>query len=505
MRVASDSPRPLSYTPPAIADSFRHIPPTKSSINVLVVDDDASLREGCASFLNTEGFNVTVTGSGDDALERVKRQRFDLVLLDLYMSQRTGLEILAAALEANRDTLIAVMTGNPSVESCLEARRLGAWDYLLKPFTPSHLDVLIGRATHAIFRMREAQTQTATITRESGNSDRVLCIGVSLSFRRAVELARKVAVTDASVMLSGESGTGKEVLAQLIHRHSDRSEQRMVAVNCAALPENLLESEMFGHTKGAFTGAERDKPGLLELANGGTLFLDEFTEMSPRFQAKLLRVLQDGVVRRVGGERETRVDVRFISASNRDPQESVSKNILREDLFYRLRVVLIKLPALRDRVEDIPLLANHFLGHYWARYRRTREPAPKFTPASLDLLRSQPWRGNVRELQNVIEHLAVLAEPGEPIRPVDIPFHEASSIIAPREEPAASLLEEGYYSARDRLVADFERTYFSRLVDRAGGNMSKAARLANVDRKTLYRLMERHTPPRGEIADRIVD
>jgi DNA-binding NtrC family response regulator len=183
----------------------------------------------------------------------------------------------------------------------------------------------------------------------------------------------------------------------------------------------------------------------------------------------------------------------------------VSKNILREDLFYRLRVVLIKLPALRDRVEDIALLANHFLGHYWARYRRTREPAPKFTPASLDLLRSQPWRGNVRELQNVIEHLAVLAEPGEPIRPVDIPFHEASSVLAPREEPAASLLEEGYYSARDRLVADFERTYFSRLVDRAGGNMSKAARLANVDRKTLYRLMERHTPPRGEIADRIVD
>jgi transcriptional regulator with PAS, ATPase and Fis domain len=276
----------------------------------------------------------------------------------------------------------------------------------------------------------------------------------------------------------------------------------MVAVNCAALPENLLESEMFGHMKGAFTGADRDKPGLLELANGGTLFLDEFTEMSPRFQAKLLRVLQDGVVRRVGGERETHVDVRFISASNRHPQEAVAKGLLREDLCYRLRVVLITLPPLRDRVEDIALLANHFLAHYWARYRQTREPAPKFSPASLDLLRSKYWRGNVRELQNVIEHLAVLAEPGELIRPIEIPFNEDPLSIPSREEAPLSLLEEGYYSARDRLVADFERSYFSRLVHRAGGNMSKAARLANVNRKTLYRLMERHTPLPGEITDR---
>ncbi|NUQ91477.1 MAG: sigma-54-dependent Fis family transcriptional regulator [Gemmatimonadaceae bacterium] len=502
MSGASDVPRSLGLSAPGLADTLRHGAAAKSSIHVLVVDDDRTLREGCVSFLQAEGYNVTMTGSGDEALERVKRRRFDLILLDLYMSQVSGLEILRAALEANRDTLVTVMTGNPSVESSLEARRLGAWDYLLKPFTPTHLEVLLGRAMHTVLAGRDAQGQTARATRESGNSELVTCIGVSRGFRLAVELARKVAATDASVMISGESGTGKEVLAQVIHRHSPRAAKRMVAVNCAALPENLLESEMFGHRKGAFTGADRDKPGLLEVANGGTLFLDELTEMSARFQAKLLRVLQDGVVRRVGGETDAQVDVRFVSATNRDPQEAVSKGVLREDLFYRLRVVLIKLPPLRERVEDIPLLANHFLSHYWNRYRRTREPAPKFTSASLDLLRSKQWRGNVRELQNVIEHLAVLAEPDQPIRPDDIPFYEEPVTALGGDAATSALMDEGYYSARDRLVADFERSYLSRLVGRAGGNMSKAARLASIDRTTLYRLMERHSLHRNEIAER---
>src|SRR5690348_13375500 len=294
-------------------------PAMKSSIHVLVVDDDRTLRDGCASFFQAEGYSITTTGSGDEALERVRRRRFDLILLDLYMSQVPGMEILRAALEANRDTLVVVMTGNPSVESNLAAFQAGAWDYLLKPFTPTHLDVLIGRAAHAIFASREARTQAARVHREVGNSDLVTCIGVSPAFRRAVELARKVAVTDASVMITGESGTGKEVIAQLVHRHSYRANQKLVPINCAALPENLLESEMFGHRKGAFTGADRDKPGLLEVANGGTLFLDELTEMSHRLQAKLLRVLQDGVVRRVGSEHQDAVvDVRFISATNQD-------------------------------------------------------------------------------------------------------------------------------------------------------------------------------------------
>jgi transcriptional regulator with PAS, ATPase and Fis domain len=268
-----------------------------------------------------------------------------------------------------------------------------------------------------------------------------------------------------------------------------------VPINCAALPENLLESEMFGHRRGAFTGADRDKPGLLEIASGSTLFLDEITEMSSRIQAKLLRVLQDGIVRRVGGETQQTVDVRFISATNRDPQEAVSSGILREDLFYRLRVVLIKLPPLRERVQDIPVLANHFLSIYWDRHRAD-EKLPRFTEASFDVLRSKLWRGNVRELQNVIEHLAVLAESGQPIQPADIPFYETPSSEVVENVIPSALFEEGYHAAREKLVSNFEKAYLSRVVDKAGGNMSKAARMASVDRTTLYRLIERYSPNR---------
>ena len=478
-------------------------PSLKSSIHVLVVDDDQALREGCASFFQAEGYSVTMCGSGHEALERVRRRRYDLIFLDVYMSQVPGIEILKAALEAHKDTLVIMMTGNPSVESNLEALRSGAWDYLLKPFTPAHLDVVIGRAAHAIFAARGARHQADRVRDEVGNSDLVTCIGVSPAFRQAVELARKVALTDASVMLSGESGTGKEVIAQVIHRHSYRANKQMVPINCAALPENLLESEMFGHRKGAFTGADRDKPGLLEVANGGTLFLDELTEMSQRLQAKLLRVLQDGIVRRVGSERQdAAVDVRFISATNHEPREAVKKGILRADLFYRLRVVMIQLPPLRERVEDIPLLANHFLAHYWSRYRRTQLPAPTFADETMDLLKSRSWPGNVRELQNVIEHIAVLAQPNKPVCPGDVPFYEDFVATGSVEDTfPTALMEQGYYAARDKLLADFERVYLTRLVNRAGGNMSKAARMASIDRSSLYRLIRRHGMATGELAE----
>jgi transcriptional regulator with PAS, ATPase and Fis domain len=279
----------------------------------------------------------------------------------------------------------------------------------------------------------------------------------------------------------------------------------MVAINCAALPEPLLESEMFGHRKGSFTGADRDKPGLLEVANGGTFFLDELTEMSHPIQAKLLRVLQDGVVRRVGSEQQDAVvNVRFISATNRDPQDAVQSNVLREDLFYRLRVVPIKLPPLRERVEDIPLLAGHFLAHYWERHRSMNDGIPTLTASAIELLRSRPWNGNVRELQNVIEHVAVLAEPGQTIRPEDIPFYDDG----PREQMGrggypSAILNEAFHNAKEQLVAHFEREYLSRLVIRADGNMSRAARLANVDRTTLYRLMEKHSFRRDELSHAI--
>jgi DNA-binding NtrC family response regulator len=474
----------------------------KAGIRILVVDDDRTLREGCASVLQLDGYNVTFLGRGDEALEMVRRRKFDIVLVDLYLTPISGLEILKAALEAHKDTIVVVMTGNPSVTSSIEALRAGAWDYLPKPFSATHLQVLVGRASHAVMVARETRDLRQQLVQQSGNSDKITLLGISPAFRKAVELARKVAPTDASIMITGESGTGKEVIAQFIHAHSRRASRKLVPINCAALPEPLLESEMFGHRKGAFTGADRDKPGLLETANGGTLFLDELTEMSHPIQAKLLRVLQDGVVRRVGSEtQDAVVDIRFVSATNRDPQEAVNQGILREDLFYRLRVVPIKLPPLRQRPEDIPLLANHFLSHYWERHRQSSDAPPKLTEGSIEFLRSRPWRGNVRELQNAIEHVAVLADPGQPIQPSDIPvYDDAQAAPQPGGMLPTSIMDEPYHAAKDRLIAEFEREYLTRLSARAGGNMSRAARLANIDRTTLYRLMEKHNVRREELA-----
>ena len=494
------------YTPTSDAtlrDPMSIAPDVKASLRLLIVDDDRTLREGCASVLQLDGFNVTSTGRGDEALETVKRKKFDIILVDLYMTPVTGMEILKAALEAHRDTIVVVMTGNPSVTTSIEALRAGAWDYLPKPFSASHLQILIGRASHAVLVSRETRDLKLQLLKQSGNSDKITLLGVSPAFRKAVELARKVAGTDASVLIHGESGTGKELIAQFIHRHSRRASRKLVPINCAALPEPLLESEMFGHRKGAFTGADRDKPGLLETANGGTLFLDELTEMTMPLQAKLLRVLQDGVVRRVGSEtQDAVVDVRFISATNRDPQEAVRQSVLREDLFYRLRVVPIELPPLRKRLEDIPLLANHFLGHYWERHRQPGDPAPKLSEETIEFLRSRPWRGNVRELQNTIEHVAVIAEPGQSIRPDDVPVYDDDA-GAPAEGnglSTAAYMNDAYHVAKDRLVAHFEQEYLQRLVVRAGGNMSKAARLASIDRTTLYRLMEKHGFRRDELS-----
>ncbi len=287
------------------------------------------------------------------------------------------------------------------------------------------------------------------------------------------------------------------MMAQFIHLHSRRSSRPMVAINCAALPEGLLESEMFGHVKGAFTGAVKDKPGLLEAANGGTLFLDELIDMPKSIQAKLLRVIQDGVVRRVGSSATNAVvNVRFIAAANRDPEQATKDGLLREDLYYRLRVVPVHLPSLRERQQDVTLLANHFLQHFWKRHRDAFAPVPRLTEAAIRALCAHPWQGNVRELMNAIEHAVVLLEPGQEIQPEDIPFmggtQAATAVDGAAPAPGEGMMEESYHAARDRVIASFERRYLTWLVNHVGGNMSKAARVAGVDRTTLYRLMERH-------------
>src|SRR6266513_1940732 len=434
--MASDAPatrlHPMIRTlAPLPARRMPSLPPidsaARSSIRILVVDDERTLRESCLSVLQAEGYNVAVCGRGNEARDTLKRRPFDITLVDWFMGEVPGNELLQIALGANPGNIVIIMTGNPSVASSLEALQAGAWDYLPKPFSGTQLQILVGRAAHAVLVARESRALEEQRAQHPADGDRIAVLGDAPLFRKAIALARKVAATDASVFLTGESGAGKELFAQFIHDNSRRSSRSLVAINCAALPEPLLESEMFGHCKGAFTGAVRDKPGLLETANGGTLFLDELIEMPKSIQAKLLRVIQDGVVRRVGSETtDAVVNVRFIAATNTNPEQAVQSGLLREDLYYRLRVVPIHVPSLRERPEDIQLLGT----------------------AATD-----------------------------PEKLAD-------------EEPEGD--EASYYSARDRLLARFDRRYLTRVVMRAGGNLSKAARLAQVDRTTFYRLMERH-------------
>jgi len=472
------------------ADDIETSPNSRGAIKILVVDDERTLREGCISMLQLEGYRVAGAGRGDEAIEMAGRAQFDIVLIDLYMTPVGGMDILRSIMAAHPETIAIMMTGNASVRSSIDAFAAGAWDYLPKPFSATHLQVLVGRAACAVLAKRHQALGAAAAASVTGG---VQLIGESRLFRNALELARRVAQTNASVMLVGESGTGKELIAQFIHANSRRSTQLLVPLNCAALPEHLLESEMFGHRKGAFTGAERDKVGLFEMADGGTFFLDELTEMPLPLQAKLLRVVQDGVVRRVGSEQQDAVvDVRFISATNRDPREAIRCKALREDLYYRLNVVPIALPALRDRVQDIPLLANYFLEKFWNRHHSSRAASPRFSAAAIEHLQTRPWRGNVRELQNLVEHLMVLASPASVIEADDIP-EQQDFVAGPLADAApAPALHEAYHLAKEQVLTSFEREYVTRLVARASGNMSRAARLASVDRTTLYRLLERN-------------
>ncbi len=465
--------------------------PITEKLRALIVDDDRTLREGCASVLRSEGFSVEVTGRGEEAIQMVHRSRFDIMLVDVYLEPVSGIDVLKAVMATAPTTLVVLMTGNPSVDSSIEAMRIGAWEYLSKPYSGTQLQLLLGRAAHTVNSRREKEGSGP----ESGviGSAGAILLGTSSAFKAATELARKAAPTNASVMIVGETGTGKEIVARYIHQHSRRAKRRLVPINCAAIPEQLLESEMFGHRKGAFTGADREKMGLLELADGGTLFLDELTEMSMALQAKMLRVLQDGIVRRVGSEEEDAVvDVRFVSATNRDPRDAIRSKQLREDLYYRLNVVQVTIPPLRERPEDIPQLANHFLRVFWGRHRPAKEAVPTFSDDTIEFLGSRPWRGNVRELQNFVEHVTILAQPGSKIQIHHLPLDQEVDVSAGTAALTTLPTNDAYHVAKEQVLATFEKTYVTRLVARASGNMSRAARLASVDRTTLYRLLERH-------------
>lgn len=508
----SRSPVSTSYTPhsdgimraPGIADAPPEedigddVEPRRAAsgngrIRVAIVDDDRTLREGCATVLRIEGYNVIALGRGDEAIDMLQRTHFDIMLVDVCMSPVSGIDILKAVTATSPGTLVVLMTGNPSLEMSIEAMQLGAWDYLPKPYSGTQLQLILGRAAHVVAERQARDDAAETLPSVAGGRGKMAIYGSAPSFQQAVDLARRVAPTTASVMIVGETGTGKELLAQLVHRMSRRAGGPLISVNCAAIPEQLLESEMFGHRKGAFTGADRDRVGLLEMAHGGTLFLDELTEMPMALQAKMLRVIQDGVVRRLGSEQnDTVVDVRFVSATNSDPQAAIRNKKLREDLYYRLDVVQINVPPLRERIEDVPLLANTFLKLFWSRHRSARELPPTFDADALEAMCYRPWRGNVRELRNFVEYLSVVAAPGSTLRVKDLPFDQQFEPGGDEGQSLGLPPNAGYHASKEQVLAAFEKQYVTRLVARASGNMSRAARLASVDRTTLYRLLERH-------------
>ena len=457
-------------------------------INVLIVDDEELLVKSCGQILASEGYNVFTEGRGRNALEVVRRQRPDIVLTDLMLPDMDGLALLKEIKKLAPETLVVMITGFATVDSSVEAIRAGAYDYIPKPFTATQLRILIGRAAQQV-RLVQDNASLRDQLKKHYSFDNI--IGTSPSIQKVFEVVSRVAPTDASVFISGESGTGKELIARAIHANSRRSARPFMAINCAALPDHLLESELFGHEKGAFTGADQQRRGLLEVASGGTFFMDEISEMSMELQAKLLRVIQERKIRRVGGESEIAIDVRWVSATNRDPDTAVRDGMLRQDLLYRLNVVPVKLPPLRHRREDIPTLAQHFLKRYAQDYSRDNL---RFHPDAVRVLQDYEWPGNVRELQNFVERIVSMCLPGQEILPEDMPEelsvrHAANGGRGPALAFSADL---PFHDAKTDAITVFEKEYLSDLLKRHGGNISQAARTAGIDRKTIHRMLAKY-------------
>jgi DNA-binding NtrC family response regulator len=460
--------------------------PSATPISVLICDDEELLVKSCGQILSSEGYTVQTEGRGKSALEAVRRHHPDIVLTDLMLPDMDGIALLKEIKKTAPDTLVVMITGFATVDSSVEAIRAGAYDYIPKPFTATQLRILIGRAAQQVQLVRD-NAQLRDQLKRHYSFDNI--IGTSGSIQKVFSVVSRVAPTDASVFISGESGTGKELIARAIHGHSRRSGRAFMAINCAALPDHLLESELFGHEKGAFTGADSLRRGLLEAASGGSFFLDEISEMSMDLQAKLLRVIQERRIRRVGGEGEIPIDVRWISATNRDPEQAVRDGHLRQDLLYRLNVVPVPLPPLRERREDVPALLQHFLRRFGSDYERGNL---HFSQEAIRVLGDYHWPGNVRELQNVVERTVSLCLPGQEITLEDLP----EEITARRTEapaPAGGVAADApFHEAKNEAVTYFEKEYLRDLLRRHGGNISHAARTAGIDRKTIHRMLAKY-------------
>ncbi len=437
---------------------------SRAALRILVVDDQSSVRELLRAVLESDGHEVEDAADGRSAIEALKGGFHDLVIMDIRMPGLDGVETLARMKETAPATGVIMMTAYASVETAVKAMKLGAFDYVTKP-----IDIGEVRSVIAKFTTRDVEPEGEPHDVGGTTGD---VIGSSEAFRAVIELAHRVAESDATVLILGESGTGKEVVAQEIHRASGRARKPLVAVNCSAIPEGLLESELFGHEKGAFTGAVRQKKGRFETADGGTVFLDEIGDMSPRLQAKLLRFLQDHVVQRVGGTADIEVDVRVVAATNRDLERDIAEGRFREDLYFRLNVVTIAIPPLRERVEDVPELVEHFL--------KTLAPPggkpKKMSPKAMRLAMAYDWPGNVRELENAVQRAVVLSR-GETIFPEHLPA-KVQALDAGDE------VESGP-SREAKTMREVERQAIVRALREHNGNRTHAAESLGISRRTL--------------------
>jgi two-component system, NtrC family, response regulator PilR len=458
-----------------------------SDARVLVVDDEKSMRDLLAISLEKQHFEVTVADGGAAAIETLRREPFDVVITDLRMPTADGLQVLRAAKEASPESVVIVITAVGSTETAVEAMKLGAYDYITKPFKLEEINLIIRRALERK-RLRDENLYLRKQLETQHRFDNI--VGKSTRMGEVFETIRKIAESPSTAMITGESGTGKELVARAIHFNGNRTGKPFISVNCGAIPEALMESELFGHVKGAFTGAIANKIGLFSAADGGTLFLDEITEIPPLLQVKLLRAIQEREIRRVGDTRDLKVDVRLIAASNRDLEQAVAEGVLREDLFYRLNVIPIQLPPLRERREDIPLLVAHFLQKFG---KQLGKEVRGITPEGLAVLERHHWPGNIRELENVLERAIVLGA-GDTLGVESLP--ESVRRERPVKGMDVDLPEDGMdlEAALDAL----ERRYLQRALERSRGVQTKAAELLRMTfRQFRYKLQKHNMARRG--------
>ena len=439
------------------------------SIKILIVDDEYIMRESLLGWLERDGYAVDAAGSGEEALDKLKNTHYDILLVDIKMEGISGLDVLKRVKEDDPDVAVVMITAYGSIATAIEAMKNGAYDYLLKPFDPNELGLLIEKIVQQQAQIREnlyLREQVRERTRFES------MVGQSNPMQTVFELICDVAPTDSTVLITGETGTGKGLAAKAIHTHSPRCQGPFVIVNCGAIPEHLMESELFGHQKGAFTDAKETKKGRLELAHGGTLFLDEIGEISMRMQIDLLRVLEDRVFYRVGGTQPIEVDFRIIAATNRDLKKAIAKEVFREDLYYRLNVISFKMPALRERKEDIPLLADHFLYRFT---QETNKTIDGLSREALDEMMLYDWPGNVRELENAIERAVVIGKDRK-IQPLYLPFYCTRHFTVPSNDS----------------LNEIEKSHIQRILNDNSWNIARSARILGIDRSTLYNKIKRH-------------